>query len=210
MKTIKIDLNNIKEEDIKLITNSFLSGEVVVYPTDTVYGLGCIATDEKAIKKIYEIKKRKEDLPFIILVKSFCMSKKYAKISKKQDEYLRTVWPSRTSPDPVLLESFKNPKTIILDSFGLLPKKAVAKDNSVAFRLPNNDFLSKILKKVDIPIVSTSLNLSKKKPLEDISKINEYFKDKKPDLVVDAGPVQLKTVSQIYDARSIDKVIRLR
>jgi len=210
MREIKVDLNNIKKEEIQEIVDSFLRGETVAYPTDTVYGLGCISTNRKAIEKIYKIKKRKEALPFIILVKSFCMAKKYAKISKKQDNYLRNVWPSSISTEAVLKNAVNSPKTVILESRGIIPKNAVGKDNSLAFRLPNNDFLSKILKKVNLPIVSTSLNISKQKPLEDIVEIESYFKGLKPDLVVNGGKLKTRKISSIFDIRDINNIKKIR
>jgi len=210
MKIIKIDLENITKKNIEEISAAFLLNKTIVYPTDTVYGLGCIATSEKAVKKIYKIKKRNKKLPLIILVKSLCMTKKYAKVSKKQDKYLRTVWPSRGGPEKVFKESVKTPKTIILESRGLLGVDTLGVDNSIALRLPNNDFLSTILKKIDLPIVSTSLNISGESAIVNIDDIERKFKDLKPDLIIDAGRLKRKKSSSIIDIRGIDKIKKIR
>jgi len=210
MKRLKIDLDNIKKEDINLIVEAFKAGQVIVYPTDTVYGLGCIATDEKAIEKIKKIKKREDRKPFIFLVKSFCMTKKYAKVTSKQDKFLRTIWPSRTSSEKIIMEAELSPKTVILQSNGLLPNEISSVDKSIALRLPKNDFLSTILKKVDLPLVSTSLNLNGEKPIESLENIDKYFKMLKPDLIIDVGVLKKKKPSQIIDIRDIENIKKIR
>lgn len=210
MKRLKIDLDNIKKENIDLIVKAFLAGQVIVYPTDTVYGLGCIATSKKAIGKIKKIKNRDNKKPFLFLVKSFCMTKKYAKVSKKQDIFLRTVWPSRTSSKKVIKEAELSPKTIVFQSSGLLPNEIETSDKSIALRLPKNDFLSTILKKIDLPLVSTSLNMSGEKPINDLGNVEKYFKTLKPDLIIDAGILKKKKPSQLIDIRDIENIKKIR
>lgn len=210
MKTINIDLKKISKEEMDFIAGEFLSGKVVVYPTDTVYGLGCIATNKKAIDKIKLIKKRDKEKPFLFLVKSFCMAKKYAKINKKQDDYLRTVWPSIKASKKTLSEAQNNPKTIIFDSRGLLPSSIDSEMKSIALRLPKNDFLSTMLKKIDLPIVSTSLNLSGEKTIEDLDDVERVFKEVKPDLIINAGRLKSKKPSSIIDIRDINNIKKIR
>ena len=211
MKKIKVDLDNISKKEIEEISKYFLEGKVLVYPTDTVYGLGCIATDVKAIKKIEKIKKRTEQKSYILLTKSFCMTKKYAKISKEQDEYLRSVWVARTNSPEINKKNSENPTTLILNAkTGFLPD-SVLKDSSLALRLPKNDFLSKILVKVDLPIVSTSLNISGQKPLSSLDDIERYFKKTElPDIVIDAGKISKTKTSKIIDIRDIKNIKKIR
>ena len=211
MKRIKIDLDNISKKEIEEISKYFLDGKVLVYPTDTVYGLGCIATDVKAIKKIEKIKNRIEQKSYILLTRSFCMTKKYAKISKEQDKYLRSVWVARTNSVKINKKNGENPTTLILNSrLGTLPE-LVLKDSSLAMRLPKNDFLSKILVKVDLPIVSTSLNISGQKPLSSLRGIEKYFeKTKLPDIVIDAGTMAETKTSKIVDIRDIKNIKKIR
>lgn len=211
MKRIKIDLDNISKKEIEEISQYFLDGKVVVYPTDTVYGLGCVAIDMKAIKKIEKIKNRTEQKSYILLTKSFCMTKKYAKISKEQDKYLRSVWVARTNSPKINKKNEENPTTLILDAkLGAL-SDCVLKDGSLAMRLPKNDFLSKILVKVNLPIVSTSLNISGQKPLSSLDDIEKYFKTTKlPDIVIDAGKVSKTKTSKIVDIRDIKNIKKIR
>lgn len=195
MKVIKINFKNPEAEDIDLIVDSFKKGKTIVYPTDTIYGIGCIATNKKAIKKIYQIKKRDEKKPLLLLVKSWCMLKKYLFVSKKQDDYLRKVWPGKVSA--------------ILKKRDLLPDQISQGLETLAVRLPKNDFLIKIIKNIGEPIVSTSLNLSNKKNLENVKDIEKYFKDIKPDLVIDAGEIKGKA-SKIIDITDIKNIKILR
>lgn len=210
MKTINIDLKNINKKDIDFIIEEFLREKVIVYPTDTVYGIGCIASSERAINKIKIIKKRDKNKPFIFLVRSFCMAKKYAKINKKQNEYLRHLWPSKKSSGDDLLKYEENPSTAILCSRGLLAKSVDSNTSSIALRLPKNDFLSTILRRLDLPIVSTSLNLSGQKTIEDLKDLKSIFKGSKPDLVINAGKLKTKNPSSIIDIRDINNIIKLR
>ncbi len=211
MDKLQIDLQNITKEQIELISDYFLDGKVIVYPTDTVYGLGCIATDEKAIRKIEKIKARSEQKSYILLTKSFCMTKKYARVARKQDEFLRSIWVARTNSPEINKRNGENPTTVILDVRPDMLPRSVLKNGSLAFRLPKNDFLGKILMKVDLPIVSTSLNISGQEPLSLLSDIENYFKDTKlPDLVIDAGEVSNKKVSKIIDIRDIKNIKKIR
>ncbi|MDA3840026.1 MAG: L-threonylcarbamoyladenylate synthase [Patescibacteria group bacterium] len=207
----EIDLDSISKNDIEFISNAFLEGSVIVYPTDTVYGLGCLATDKKAIRKIEKIKNRFEQKSYILLTKSFCMTKKYAKVSKKQDEFLRSVWVARTNGPEINKKNANKPTTVILEARpNMLPKNAL-KDGTLAFRLPKNDFLSKILMIVDLPIVSTSLNISGQKPLSSLDDIETYFrKTSLPDLVVDAGKISRTKTSEIIDIRDIENIKKIR
>ncbi|NIA18408.1 MAG: hypothetical protein GWO79_00840, partial [Actinobacteria bacterium] len=195
MKIIKIDFKKINKEETNLIVDYLNRGKVIVYPTDTIYGIGCIATDRKAINRIYKIKKRDKRKPLLILVSSLAMLKKYCYVSKRQEEYLRNVW-MITSQRPFNEAGalMKNPPShpllkggrmvsVILRSRGVLPKELAGGEDSVAARLPNSEFLVKIIRRANVPIVSTSLNISGRNNLADISEIEQYFKS--PRLLFD-------------------------
>ncbi len=210
MRKIKINLKKIEKKDIEDIVSVFLKGGIVVYPSDTVYGIGCIATDKKAVDRVRKLKKRDYKKPFLFLVKSFCMAKKYAKVNKKQDEYLRTIWPARTNSAKIHQEAKKSPKTVILKSRGVLPNNVENEDASIALRLPKNDFLSTILKKLDLPIISTSLNISGQQTIGNLDHLDKIFEENKIDLVVDGGPISRQKSSEIIDIRDINNIIKIR
>ena len=120
--------------------------EVLLYPTDTVWGLGCDATSKKAISRIFKIKQRNESKSLIILVDSYEMLSSYiSKIPESVIDYLKK--PS-------------NPTTIIYDNPVGLAENVVAKDNSVAIRLVQDEFCRDLIALFGKPIVSTSANIS--------------------------------------------------
>ena len=219
MKKIKIDLNNITKEEINIIVAYFKRGKIIVYPTDTIYGLGCLATNKKAINKVYKIKQRNKNKPLLILVSSLSMLNKYCFINKRQYEYLQTIWPScakategESSYAKAMADKHGNkikPISVVLKSRNLLPEELTGGKNSVAVRIPKNDFLIKIIKRVGAPIVSTSLNISGRKSLIDTDDIEKYFTAEKSDLVVDASDLKRKP-SRLIDVRDVDDIKVLR
>ncbi len=196
MKIEKVNLDKIAKGEIDLIIDYFQKGKVVVYPTDTVYGLGCRATEGQAVKQIFKIKQRPKNKPFLVLVSSLSMLKRYGYFSVAQGKYLKKIWPG--------------PITVVLESRGNLPDGVIGKDGGLATRLPKNDFLITILKRLDEPIVSTSLNISGQKNLTNLSGINNYFGVDKPDLVVDAGILPENKPSRVIDIRDFDNIKILR
>lgn len=134
------------------------SGGTILYPTDTIWGIGCDATNIEAIQKIFEIKKREVSKSLIILVESQ---------KRLQDlvEVPEMAWE--------IMDLSEKPVTIIYDNPKGLPKELLAEDGSIGIRLVNDDYLKKLIGKLNKPLVSTSANLSgQKSPMKfsDISK----------------------------------------
>ena len=200
MEEIKIDLKKNNGEEIDLIVKKLENGSVLVLPTDTVYGLSCLASSKKAIDKIYKIKKRAREKKFILLMKSFCMVRKYCFLSVAQYKFLK----ERIDKE--------KPLTVVLRSREKLPKY-LRQENSVAIRIPaSNDFLMNVLKKVNEPIVSTSLNLSGNKEIVGTKKIKYFFKRKKvlPEMFVNIGEPITQKPSTIADIRDMKRIVILR
>ncbi len=127
-------------------TNQFLKeGKIILYPTDTVWGLGCDATNFKSISKIYQLKSRVESKSLIVLVSSLNMLKKHVSVTKAAIEILK----SSNKPTTII---YKNPKGFATNT--------IAKDNTIAIRIVQDDFCRKLIKKFGKPIVSTSANVS--------------------------------------------------
>lgn len=196
MKIIKLNLKSYTQNQIDEIVDYFKNGKVVVYPTDTIYGIGCDATNIKAIRKVFKLKQRSKSKALLILVKSWCMLKKYCYVSQKQDKYLRALWPG--------------PVSAILKKRDILPSELTGGLESAAARMPDDEFLISIIKKLDKPIVSTSLNISGEKPVLDLNNIDKLFKDIKPDLIVDAGNLKKKKPSKIIDMQDINNIKIIR
>ena len=133
--------------EIIITKNHLENGKVILYPTDTVWGLGCDATNFEAVSKIYQLKNRKESKSLIVLVSSINMLKKYVSVSKKVIKILKSV---------------KKPTTIIYNKPKGFAKNTVATDNTIAVRIVQDEFCRKLIKRFGKPIVSTSANVSTK------------------------------------------------
>jgi len=150
---------------IEILNQIFLylkQGKLILYPTDTVWGIGCDATNEEAVKKIFNIKQRNESKSLIILVDSLEMLKQYV------DEL----------PDIMLeiLEKFHKPTTVIYKNPKGLAKNLIANDNTVAIRIVQDKFCKELIHQLRKPIVSTSANISGKPT-------PKFFKEIEPSIL---------------------------
>lgn len=118
----------------------------IVYPTDTIWGLGCDATNKEAVEKVYKIKNRPDSKSLIILVDGMEMLQKY--VSRISEEVLD------------FLELTSKPTTVIYNEPRGLASNVIAKDNTVAIRIVEQDFCKALIKEFGKPIVSTSANIS--------------------------------------------------
>jgi L-threonylcarbamoyladenylate synthase len=122
------------------------SGGVLIYPTDTIWGIGCDATCEEAVARIYRIKKRAESKSLVTLVSDWKMLKTYVSfIPEGVSEFLRKA----TKPTTVI---YANPLGIA--------SNAISSDNTLAIRIPQNDFCINLIRAFGKPIISTSANYS--------------------------------------------------
>ncbi|WP_272149342.1 L-threonylcarbamoyladenylate synthase [Tenacibaculum aiptasiae] len=152
-------------------TESFLKkGEIILYPTDTVWGIGCDATDTESVKRIFEIKNREESKSLIILVDSIEMLQQY--IDEIPDDALK------------ILKENKKPTTIIYNNPKGLAKNTIASDNTVAIRIPDDEFCKQLIIKFGKPIVSTSANISGEPTAKSFSEISNAILNS-VDYVVD-------------------------
>ncbi|CAM1354500.1 L-threonylcarbamoyladenylate synthase [Tenacibaculum insulae] len=170
------------------VVKNLNDSKVILYPTDTVWGIGCDATNEKAVAKIYQLKKREESKSLIILVASITMLK----------EYVENI------PFKVLeiLEETKKPTTIIYNNPKGLAKNTIAIDNTIAIRIPEDDFCIELIKEFGKPIVSTSANISGEPTPTSFSEISESIL-KKVDYIVDLNKdkvnINSSTILKIED-----------
>ncbi len=134
------------QEDIKKAVEVLEAGGTIIYPADTIWSLGCDATNPKAVEKIFKIKFRSRKNNMILLVSDQEMLKKYVKFV----------------PDIAteLMNSFQGPLTIVYDGAMNLPKKLLGEKGTIAIRIPKSSFCIEMIKKFGKPITSTSANLS--------------------------------------------------
>jgi L-threonylcarbamoyladenylate synthase len=167
------------EEDIKKAVEILKAGGTILYPTDTIWGIGCDATNNKAVQKIMQIKNRPKEFSFIVLVDE----------DKKITEYVEEV------PDILwdLLQSFDAPTTIIYPKGKKLSKYAIANDGSVAIRVVRDEFCFKLIQALDKPIISTSANFSGERPPVTFKDISEELK-KMVDYVMETNHSKVNKV----------------
>jgi L-threonylcarbamoyladenylate synthase len=134
------------EDDILKSLETLESGGTLLYPTDTIWGIGCDATNTKAVEKIFRIKNRKEAKSLIILLDHI----------DKLPHYIEKV-PDITAD---LLASITNPVTIIYSNARRLAPNVIAPDGTIAIRIVKDDFCNELIRRFGKPIVSTSANIS--------------------------------------------------
>ena len=135
-----------QQEDIKNAIECMKHGGVILYPTDTVWGIGCDATNEKAVAKVYEIKHRDDSKALICLIDSDNRMQKYFRNVPK------VAWE--------LVDAAVKPTTIILDDAVNVADNLIAEDGSLAMRITQEVFSKELCYKFQKPIVSTSANVS--------------------------------------------------
>ena len=134
------------EQSVKETVDYLKKGKTILYPTDTIWGIGCDATNYQAVEKVFRIKKRKEHKSLIILVDTH----------DKIELYVEKV-PEITKD---LVESMDTPLTIIFPKARNLAKNVLGKDGSIAIRVTRDDFCRTVITAFGKPIVSTSANVS--------------------------------------------------
>lgn len=152
-------------------------GGIVVAPTDTVYGILGDATKTEVIKKIFAMKGRPSEKALPIFVKDIATARKYAYISDAKTKFLEKVWPGAV--------------TVIFHHKKKLPGILTGGLDTIGIRISKNEFILKLLSRLEFPLVQSSANISVKPPAKNTKEIDDYFgRNKiKPDLTIDAGEV---------------------
>jgi L-threonylcarbamoyladenylate synthase len=134
------------DNDIRNCITVLKDGGIILYPTDTVWGIGCDATNEKAVEKIYALKKRNEEKSMIIL------------LADEADILRYTNHPNAVIFD--YIKGISKPTTVIYEGAKNLATNLVNKDGTVGIRLVKDDFCKKLVREFGKPVVSTSSNIS--------------------------------------------------
>lgn len=149
-------------EDIKKACQVMKEGGVILYPTDTVWGIGCDATNEDAVRRVYEIKQRQDSKAMLVLVDS----------SVKVDFYVRDV------PDVAwdLIDLADKPLTVIYSGARNLAANLLAEDGSVGIRVTGEEFSKRLCQQFRKAVVSTSANISGQPSPKNFGEISEEIK----------------------------------
>jgi L-threonylcarbamoyladenylate synthase len=166
-------------EEIQKAIEVLRSGGVILYPTDTVWGIGCDATDPEAVARIYEIKKRSDSKSLVVLASDLDMVCRYVKevpemavqLVEVNDKPMTIIYPGAVAGDA--------------PSDGVMPKaqrnclafNTVAEDGTVGIRIPMMDFCTRLVSRLGRPLVSTSANVSGEKTPSGFAEISQEIKD---------------------------------
>ena len=186
MEIIKFD----NDHAIELAVEVIKRGGSIIYPTDTVYGLGVSALNLYAVERLFKIKKRPESKPAPIMVKNIEMAKKLAYIDAKTERILREVWPGQV--------------TVVLEKRSIVPDILTAGLKTVGLRIPNHYFTQLLMENLNEPITATSANFSGEPSLGSAAEIIKIFNNAypRPDLILDARELPLSPPSTVLDLTS--------
>jgi len=180
------------KEGIEKASQIISCGGIVVFPTDTVYGIGCDPYNRQSVQKIYEIKSRDTTKLVPVLAYSKEVASKIAHIDKFTEKIIEKFWPG--------------PLTIILELEDEKIKRSLNLKNKIAIRVPNHKCTLELLKRCDF-LVGTSANISGCAPF---TNPNECFKNlQNYDIFIDGGTITSKAVSTIIEVKDEKiKIIR--
>ena len=157
------------KEKIHKAVEVMKEGGIILYPTDTIWGIGCDATNEEAIKKIYNLKQREETKSMLVLVENERMLQNIVEVSS-------LAWD--------LIDLSEKPTTIIYDDPKNVAENIIADDNTLGIRMIEPIFLKQLIGKLKNPIVSTSANITGEASPKNLSDISETIK-KGVDFILD-------------------------
>lgn len=203
--------NSINEYELEEVVSRIRSGDLVVFPTETVYGIGTIALDSLATSKIYTAKGRPSDNPLIVHVSDFDMLKKCTKeISEIEEKLIKAFMPG--------------PFTLILKKSDIIPNEVSANLDTVGIRMPSNKIANTIISRAAVPVAAPSANVSGRPSGTNISDIKKELLDK-VSIMIDGGDSDIgleSTVVKVVDnipvilrpgkisVEDIEKVVRKR
>jgi len=157
-------------QHINYYSDQLRKGATLLYPTDTIWGLGCDAFNQNAVQRIYEIKNRDRDKPCILLVDNISNLKMWVKHIHPRVENL--------------IHYYKKPITIIYEASHLLPSYLTSENNTVAIRVANDPFCKTLIQQLNKPIISTSANIQSEPFPNSYLEISEIIKSE-VDVIVD-------------------------
>jgi len=150
-------------DDLKKAVEVLKNGGIILYPTDTIWGIGCDATNPEAVQKIYAIKKREDSKSMLVLMENPALLERYV------DEVPEVAWD--------LVEITTTPLTVIYPNAKNLAKNLIAEDGSVGIRFTKEKFSTQLLQRFRRPLVSTSANISGEKSPALFDEISEEIKN---------------------------------
>lgn len=180
---------------LKKVINHINAGFPIVFPTETLYGIGVSIKEEKNLKRLFEIKKGREDKPIALMCSSIEVAKKYLSFTR-----LETSLAEKFYPGPI---------TMLLQRKKTLPCWYYPSFEKIGLRIPQNEIALKILSAFDDVLSVTSANFSNEKPALNANEANFYFEKFDDVLIVDGGDVEGKVPSTVFEIEEDEiKILR--
>jgi len=190
---ITINQQNPQPRLIHKVVTILKKGGIVVYPTDTYYGIGCDIMNKKAIENIYQLKQRNKNEPFSFICSGLKNISDYAKVSNYAYKTMKRLLPG--------------PYTFILEGSRLVPKIMLTKRKTAGIRVPDNPICLALVSELANPLLTTSATMPDGTVLHDASLIHDFF-GKRVDAVIDGSIVPGQPSSVISLIGDIPEVIR--
>lgn len=184
--------------DIKNAVDVLRSGGVILYPTDTIWGIGCDATNPEAVARIYQIKKREDSKSMLVLMENPALLERYV------NDVPEVAWD--------LVEISTTPLTVIYPGAKNMAANLIAEDGSIGIRFTKEEFTAKLLQRFRRPIVSTSANITGQKSPACFDEISEEIKSQVDYIVKyrqdDINPAQPSSIIKLWPGGRIDIIRR--
>jgi L-threonylcarbamoyladenylate synthase len=175
--------DGISEDELDIIKNSFINGKLVIFPTETVYGIGANALDKDAVNSIFKAKGRAQDNPLIVHISNYDMLKRIVKKPSKIEQ--------------LLIDNFMpGPFTLILKKKKIIPDNVTCGLDTVGIRYPEDNITHSIIEYTNLPIAAPSANISSKPSGTNIEAIKEDFLNK-VDIIIDGGDSKIGLESTV-------------
>lgn len=181
-------------DNIKIAVEKLKNDGVIVYPTDTIYGLGCDVFSKKAVAKIYQIKKREPQKPFSIICSDLKHISEYAIVPDYAYKLMRRLLPG--------------PYTFILKASHKTPNTVLSKNKTVGIRVPDNEICLELVKQLGNPIVTTSLNISGEKVMTNPDQLDKETANM-IDCVINVGDLGDEASTIIDVSGDVPVVVRM-
>ncbi|HNT91261.1 MAG: Threonylcarbamoyl-AMP synthase [Deltaproteobacteria bacterium ADurb.BinA014] len=191
---IAINSQNPQMRLIRKAADVLRAGGVIIYPTDTVYGLGCSLSNKKGIERIYELKKRNKKKPLSFVCSDLKHISQYAKVTDYAYKTMKRLLPGAY--------------TFILEASRLVPKIILPKRSTTGIRVPDNQICLALIRELGEPIISTSVKTAQGESLGDPSIIKENF-NRVVDLIIDGGMIMPEPSSVISLVDDNIEIIRI-
>ncbi len=184
------------DNDIDNCVSVLEKGGIILYPTDTIWGIGCDATNEQAVKKVYALKKREETKSMIILV--------------SKEENIGTYAQEPCAEIRNELQNNSNPLTVIYPNAKNLAPNLFSPDQTIAIRIPKDDFCRNLITSFGKPLVSTSANISGETTAVNFDEVSDEIKKSVDYIVLHRREEKIKSSPSRIIKWGGDKIIIIR